>query len=108
MPGTLANESLEIASSRRFPVDAVGATPHLPRAQLPTNRPSPLAAGFCDVPLARPESSERGLIDSFVEGDLRFEELAFTSAILASGCDDGKATEKFRGSGAPSVDEGLG
>lgn len=108
MPGALENDSLEAPSSRAWLVEGIGATLHLPFTQPPTSRPRLLAPGCEGLPLARPESNEIGFSESLVVGDARFEELACTSAILASGCDDGKAMEKARGSGVSSVAEGLG
>jgi hypothetical protein len=88
------------ACPRKSPVDAIGAILHLPQTHSPTRRPKPpchsplaLADGFGEEELpavARPESIEIEDADAESLAERRFDELAFTSTMLASSRDEGR------------------
>ena len=95
--------------SRKLSVDAIGAILHLPRTHSPTRRPrppchSPLALedGFGEEELpavARPDSIEIEDADAESLAGRRFDELAFTWTMLASGRDEDRVLVGVSGLG---------
>jgi hypothetical protein len=102
LPANGINFALAVpaACARKSPVDAIGAMPHLPMTQPPTSRPrppchSPFAfadgCGEDELPEAtRPDNIDIDEADAESLAERRFKELALTSAMDATGREEGR------------------